>query len=62
MIQFFAIFMPLPGVGYFVDIKGAILGGVNFLLARLSKRNFIAFFGSRFHKYHLSYGSANSWS
>jgi len=32
VIQFFAVFLPLPGVAYFVDIVGAILGGINFLL------------------------------
>jgi hypothetical protein len=32
VVQFFAVFVPLPGVAYYVDIVGAILGGVNFLL------------------------------
>jgi hypothetical protein len=34
VIQFFSIVVPVPGIGYGVDIIGAILGGVAFLLYR----------------------------
>jgi hypothetical protein len=34
VIQFLAIVIPVPGIGYGVDIVGAILGGVAFLLYR----------------------------